>query len=138
MRFCDIDRSKKIWKYTPFTHKTKRRGKIRELPVGPKAQKILQPYFDKCSNEEQFVFTTQKGLPYRPQYYRTVIDRACKKAGVPHWFPNQLRHAAGQEIRDKFGIEYAQAALGHASIKTTEIYAQVNYEKAEKVAREIG
>jgi hypothetical protein len=33
MRFCDTDRSKDIWKYTPFTHKTKHRGKVRELPM---------------------------------------------------------------------------------------------------------
>jgi integrase len=63
---------------------------------------------------------------------------ACKKAGVPQWTPNQLRHTAGTEIRNKYGIEYAQAALGHTDAKTTEIYAKASYEKAEKVAREIG
>jgi integrase len=138
MRFCDIDRSRDIWKYTPFTHKTKYKDKIRMLPVGPKAQQILLPYFNADNGTKQFVFVTAKGQPYRHEAYATAISRACKKAGVPRWTPNQLRHTAGTEIRDKFGIEYAQAALGHASIKTTEIYAQVNYEKAEKVAREIG
>jgi site-specific recombinase XerD len=49
-----------------------------------------------------------------------------------------LRHAGGTEVRDKFGVEYAQAVLGHANIKTTEIYAKVMFEKAAQVAKEIG
>jgi integrase len=44
MRFCDMDRSSEIWKYTPYTHKSAHRGKKRELSIGPKAQQILQKY----------------------------------------------------------------------------------------------
>ena len=47
MRFCDIDRSAAIWRYVPFTHKTKKLGKIRMLPIGPKAQAILEKYLDR-------------------------------------------------------------------------------------------
>ena len=41
MRVCDIDRSGEIWRYTPYTHKTKKLGKIRVLPIGPRAQQVL-------------------------------------------------------------------------------------------------
>ena len=75
---------------------------------------------------------------YTKDSYARAIVRACKKAGIETWTPNRLRHAAGTEIRDKYGLEYAQAVLGHSNAKTTEIYAKVNFEKAEKVAREIG
>lgn len=57
---------------------------------------------------------------------------------LPLWSPNQLRHSAGTEIRDKYGLEYAQAVLGHSNAKTTEIYAEINFEKAAQVMREIG
>ena len=57
---------------------------------------------------------------------------------IPHWSPNQLRHSAGTEVRDKYGLEYAQAVLGHSNAKTTEIYAEINFEKAVQVMREIG
>ena len=137
MRFCDIDRSGKIWKYAPYTHKTKHRNKIRLLAIGPKAQQILQPYFDQCIDAEQFVFPRPKAKGVN-QWYGTAIADACKKAGIPRWSPNQLRHAAGTEIRDRFGLEYAQAALGHANAKTTEIYAKVLFKKAAKVAKKIG
>ena len=137
MRFCDIDTSGEVWKYTPFTHKTKKKGKIRILPIGPRAQAILQKYFDQCTDREQFVFPSPD-VKKPQQWYADTIKNACKRAGVPHWTPNQLRHAAGTEVREKFGLEYAQAVLGHANAKTTEIYARVSFEKAAKVAREIG
>ena len=94
MRFCDIDRSGKIWKYAPYTHKTKHRGKIRLLAIGPKAQQILQPYFDQCLDADQFVFPRPKAKNIN-HWYGTVIADACKKAGIERWAPTQLRHAGG-------------------------------------------
>jgi integrase len=138
MRLCDIDRSEEVWKYTPFTHKTKHKKKIRELPIGPKAQQILLPYLEQCKDDpEQFVFPRSKAKYYW-RNYGTAIAAACKKAGVLVWTPNQLRHAGGTEVRKKFGLDFAQAVLGHANAKTTEIYAKVSFEKAAAVAKEIG
>jgi len=139
MRRCDIDMSNEVWKYIPFTHKTKKRGKVRELPIGPKAQKLLIPYLDRCrSNPEQFIFTGCAGRQLHRTAYSNAIADACKKAGVPHWSPNQLRHAGGTEVREKYGLEYAQAVLGHSNANTTEIYVKASFEKAAKVAKEIG
>ena len=139
MRRCDIDMSGEIWRYTPFTHKMAKRGKIRELPIGPRAQKILMPYLEQCKeNPEQFVFLSRKGQQCNVNNYSLTVVYACKKAGVPKWTPNQLRHAGGTKVRDKYGVEYAQAILGHAQAQTTEIYAKVSFDKAVEVAREIG
>jgi integrase len=78
----------------------------------------------------------------REQYdrhsYNHAIGTACIKAGVAHWYPNQLRHSAGTEIREKFGLEFAQAVLGHAHANTTEIYAKLSFEKAAEVMKKIG
>jgi integrase len=138
MRACDIDRSGEVWKYVPFTHKTKKHGKVREIPIGPKAQQILLRYLDNSGkNSTEFVFQRSNAEHYTYRY-RDAIRSACKKAGVPEWTPNQLRHTGGTEVRDKVGLEYAQAVLGHSNAKTTEIYAKVAFDKAAKVAKEIG
>src|SRR5262249_44292241 len=36
---------------------------------------------------------------YTVQSYERAIAMACRKAGVPHWSPNQLRHAKATELR---------------------------------------
>ena len=75
---------------------------------------------------------------YSKDAYARVITRACEKAGVDHWSPNQLRHAGATEVRNEYSLDQAQAALGHSHASTTEIYAKINFEKAAKVALEIG
>jgi integrase len=70
--------------------------------------------------------------------YRRAIRRACLKAGVPIWSPNQLRHSAATNIRKRFGLEASQACLGHAELGVTQVYAEVDRETARRVMAEIG
>ena len=65
-------------------------------------------------------------------------ERARRRAGVPHWTPNQLRHTALTELRERFGADVAQAVAGHRSAKTTEIYASPSAEKARKAMEQVG
>ena len=78
------------------------------------------------------------GEQYSTESYGRAVARACKRAGVPPWSVNQLRHLAASEIRKKHGLEAAQVMCGHKNASTTEIYAEVNQEKGVQVAREMG
>ena len=44
MQTIDIDRSGRIWVYTPESHKTKHHGRERRIYLGPVAQGILRPW----------------------------------------------------------------------------------------------
>jgi integrase len=44
MRPCDIDRSGRVWTYTPESHKTEHHGISRVIFLGPQAQAILEPF----------------------------------------------------------------------------------------------
>ena len=70
--------------------------------------------------------------------YRRAIRRACLKAGLPLWHPNQLRHLRGTEIRRNYGLEASQAVLGHAELSVTQVYADVDREAARKIMAEVG
>jgi len=55
-----------------------------------------------------------------------------------NWSPNQLRHTAAFETRQRFGLDAAQVQLGHATRRMTERYAKPDYGWAERVASETG
>lgn len=75
---------------------------------------------------------------YHRTNYRHAIIRACDKAGVPHWAPNQLRHSAATEIRRRYGLEASQCVLGHSRADVTQIYAERDLAAAVEVMRQIG
>lgn len=54
------------------------------------------------------------------------------------WSPNQLRHARGTEVRAQFGLDAAQATLGHARCDVTQVYAEKNVALARDVAARTG
>lgn len=80
----------------------------------------------------------EPGTRYRTDSYRRAIARACDAVGVDRWTPNQLRHAAATRIRAEYGIDAARVILGHSSAETTEIYAEMDHQKALQVAQEVG
>lgn len=75
---------------------------------------------------------------YTTDSYRRAIQRACEKAGIEKWSPNQIRHSTGTEVRRTHGLEAAQTVLGHASADVTQIYAERDMGLAASVALEFG
>ena len=45
-RAVDSDTSRKIWTYTPESHKTAQHGHERTIYLGPQAQSIVRGYLD--------------------------------------------------------------------------------------------
>ena len=75
---------------------------------------------------------------YDRRVYARAVARACKKAGVTHWHPHQLRHNCATKVRHLYGLEGAMAVLGHKLGIVTEIYAERDLQKAIEIMREIG
>jgi integrase len=75
------------------------------------------------------------GLRYSPESYARAVAKACRKAGVPHWHPHQLRHLHATEVRRRFGLEAAQVALGHSQANVTQVYAERDLTLATKEPR---
>jgi integrase len=87
----------------------------------------------------------RKAQPKRPPQdcytvasYRRAIRRACLKADLPVWHPHQIRHTAGTAIRRQYGLEGAQACLGHAELGVTQVYAAKNLDTAREIMKAIG
>lgn len=158
----DIDRSKAIWVYRPGSHKTEHHGSERRIHIGPLAQAVLAPWLERA--DETFCFSpkesirseplhsgtlqgiapeqrprpSRRGNSYTTHSYRRAIERACERAAIPVWAPNRLRHNRATELRQRYGLEAAQTVLGHRKADVTQIYAERDFQFAEKVMGEIG
>jgi integrase len=130
IRKKDINRTGTVWIVKLKKHKTRHRGKQRIIYFGPKALALLLPRLVCGDNDLVF--------PMRRDSYRQAVQRAAKRAGVPPWFPNQLRHTSGTAVREEMGLENAQLHLGHARCDVTQIYAETSQAKAIEVARRLG
>jgi len=166
----EVDRSGETWVWRPDRHKNGWREQEREIAVGPRARRILEPYLQRGEKEYCFIASESEAARnderraerkspmtpsqsarrrraaarkrprthYNPDAYRRAIARACEKHGIPHWYPNRIRHTAATEARSKAGIDAAQARLGHKSAKTTEIYAELTLERRVEIAEMCG
>lgn len=92
------------------------------------------------------------GDSYTVASYRRAIDRAIdgltpeglrgdatRQWRKAHRFsPHQLRHSAATYLRRQFGLETAKAVLGHSTITSTQIYAEVNERAAIEAIAKVG
>jgi integrase len=167
LRPCEVDTAGDVWLYRPRSHKTARLDRGKVIALGPRAQEVLRPWLDRDPESCCFVPSETSAWNYRrlrreappagrvdggvarvmklapgPRYtrhsYRTAIQRACRRAGIPAWSPRQLRHTRATLVRQAYGLEAAKAVLGHADTKITEIYAERDIGLAMRVMREIG
>lgn len=83
MRPCDIDRTTDVWVYRPTKHKTAHHDKDRIIPLGPRAQAILEPFLAATSGPEDFVFS-----PVRAEAEREAKRSAARK--TPR-YPSHIR-----------------------------------------------
>ena len=139
-----IDQSGDVWLYTPDEHKNEHHYKQREIQIGPKAQAVLLKYLLRADDEYCFDPREAPGARcnsrerYTKDSYGRAVRRAAKRAKVELWSPNRLRHARATEVRRQWGLEAAQQILGHASMRTSEVYAQRDRAVAAKVALRSG
>ncbi|QGG49365.1 tyrosine-type recombinase/integrase [Heliorestis convoluta] len=70
---------------------------------------------------------TLEGNPVNPRYVNAMLERYCKRAGIKRVHAHMLRHTCATELlNDDFNIREVQDILGHADIRTTQIYTHVN------------
>lgn len=88
------------------------------------------------------------GEVYTATALRKAVDRAIAalnrdrvergKRKLPRWHPYQLRHAAASRLRKEHGLEMVRCLLGHSSAEMSEVYAEVDLEKARQLMEAAG
>ncbi len=86
--------------------------------------KRVTPFYGKAKARRAEVHVPRTlGGSWDAHAYGHTIRAACRRAGIPAWGANRLRHTFGTEVRRAFGLEAARAVLGHANgARITDMY----------------
>ena len=114
-------------------------SKRRSVPVGRAALTALQAWLQQrpllAAVEEPALFVSQRGTRLTPNQLRNRLRAQALRSGVPtHVHPHMLRHSFASHLLQSSGdLRAVQELLGHASISTTQVYTQLDYQHLAKV-----
>ena len=134
-----LDRDPEAFLFSPKEAETERnatRRANRKTPMTPSQRRRRPNRKPKRAKRDHYD---------RDSYRRAIeygITRANRKRPeddqIPKWCPLQIRHTRGTEVRRKHGLDGAQATLGQKHASITEVYAELELERAIEIARDMG
>jgi integrase/recombinase XerD len=109
-------------------------SKVRLVPLGERAREALRAWMEggrrrlAALQRSDFVFLTRTGRPMHRNDAWRVVKRCALAAGLPlDLSPHTLRHSfATHLVEGGADLRSVQEMLGHASIKTTEVYTHLD------------
>lgn len=112
-------------------------SKTRVLPVGRKAREALQAWLPLrllANPEDDAVFISQKGRRLGPRAIQLRVKGAGERELGQNLHPHMLRHSfASHLLESSQDLRAVQELLGHADIKTTQIYTHLDYQHLASV-----
>jgi integrase/recombinase XerC len=113
-------------------------NKERMVPVLPVTQQALERYIALCPyplEADMPMFRGAKGGPLSPRIIQLVMERLRTDLGLPETAtPHALRHSfATHLLSSGADLRQIQELLGHASLSTTQVYAEVDRDRLLKV-----
>ena len=110
-------------------------GKARTVQFSPGLKNLIQGYLDYRKSGSDYLFPSQRNPRMTPSAIQQVFKRWAVKAGLPkrysihclrHTYATRLHKASGYNLR------LVQKQLGHSSVSTTQVYADVLSEDVTK------
>ncbi|MFV0664542.1 tyrosine recombinase XerC [Denitromonas sp.] len=118
---------------------TGKRGKTRIVPVGRAALVALDAWLavrgTLAPAQEKALFVTRQGTRPSQAAVRSRLDRWARMHGDgTHVHPHMLRHSFASHVLQSSGdLRAVQEMLGHASIRSTQVYTHLDFQHLAKV-----
>lgn len=107
-------------------------SKTRVLPVGRKARQALESWLAfrlQANPQDDAVFISQQGRRLGPRTIQVRIKAAGERELGQNLHPHMLRHSfASHLLESSQDLRAVQELLGHADIKTTQIYTHLDFQ----------
>jgi integrase/recombinase XerD len=119
-------------------------NKERIVPVGKAAARAVREYLNGARNEllrgrqTDRLFVTRLGADLRREDLYRIVRRHAQRAGIrSRVSPHTLRHSfATHLLSGGADVRHVQEMLGHASVRTTQIYTHVEADRLRSVHRQ--
>lgn len=114
-------------------------GKRRSLPIGQAALQALDAWLvlrpNLACRDTPALILSRLGTRLTDGQLRQRLKTRAQQAGVPtHVHPHMLRHSFASHILQSSGdLRAVQELLGHAHIRTTQVYTQLDFQHLAKV-----
>ncbi|WP_323001364.1 tyrosine recombinase XerC [Denitromonas sp.] len=118
---------------------TGKRGKTRIVPIGRAALVALDAWLAVRGGfapaHEKALFVTRGGTRPSQAAVRSRLDRWARMHGDgTHVHPHMLRHSFASHVLQSSGdLRAVQEMLGHASIRSTQVYTHLDFQHLAKV-----
>ncbi len=115
-------------------------GRHDRLPLPVEVGDALVAYlsYPRAAGGSRHLFLTCRAPhgPIRADLVGDVVERACRRAGLPRVGPHRLRHALAAELlRRGAGLVAISQVLRHQDLATTALYAKVDLATLRHVAQ---
>jgi len=116
-------------------------SKRRSVPVGSAALAALRGWLAlraqalRPGSDEPALLLSQRGGRLSSSQVRTRLALLARQAGLPtHVHPHMLRHSYASHLLQSSGdLRGVQELLGHAHIRTTQVYTRLDFQHLAKV-----
>ncbi len=114
-------------------------NKTRIVPVGSHAVQALQAWLAQRAAmpeaDAQALFVNPKGRRLGPRAVQLCVRQRAQQQGVAaRVHPHMLRHSfASHVLQSSSDLRAVQEMLGHASISTTQVYTQLDFQHLAKI-----
>lgn len=118
---------------------TGKRRKTRIVPVGPQAARAVAAWMTQrgvfAHACETALFVSRSGTRLSQSAVRSRLARWARLHGDgTHVHPHMLRHSFASHVLQSSGdLRAVQEMLGHASVQSTQIYTQLDFQHLAKV-----
>jgi site-specific recombinase XerD len=125
-------------------------GKAREVPISNDVSKLLRYHLKENELEaqrDQPLFSSQLGGKMTTACIRNLVDKYVSRAKEAHptlflerkYSPHSFRHSKSVHmVESGTQLIYIRNFLGHASVKSTEVYARIGQDALVKMLLERG
>jgi integrase/recombinase XerC len=119
-------------------------GKTRIVPILDCVRKVLYDYIDSCPYSVEYLFVNRFGKQLNQTSVQKLLQKSRRLLSLSEKVtPHSLRHTCATHIMENSGdLRGIQELLGHSSINSTQIYADVTkkyltevYEKCHPLSK---